>query len=212
MSGWKVGNIADIEQRGGGWVPIRDHFGGTAYGINAYVADQDGAEIIGDHNEEQVGHEELYVVLNGHATFTVAGDEIDAPAGKIVFVRDPSVQRKGVAKEAGTTVLAVGAKPGEPYEISAWEVAWPWTSRGMALYRERKYAEAADVFEEGLAAAPAHSGLHFNIACVRALNGERDAAFEHLAIAIEGYPPSRSSRRPTRTSTRSATIRASRRS
>lgn len=188
MSGWKVAKIADIERRGGGWVPIRAHFGGTAYGINAYVADEEGAEIIGDHNEEQAGHEELYLVLNGHATFTVAGDEIDAPAGKLVFVRDPAVQRNGVAREAGTTVLAVGAKPGAPYEISAWEVAYPWTSRGMALYNEQKYGEASAVFEEGLAAAPTHSGLRYNLACTRALNGEPEAAFEHLAIAIEGYP------------------------
>jgi hypothetical protein len=35
----------------------------------------------------------------------VAGDDIDAPAGKIVFVRDPSAQRKAVAKAEGTTIL-----------------------------------------------------------------------------------------------------------
>jgi tetratricopeptide (TPR) repeat protein len=188
VSGWKVANIAQIEKRAGGWVPIRDHFGGTAYGINAYVAAEEGADIIGDHTEAQEGHEEIYVVLNGRATFTVAGEEIDAPAGKIVFVRDPSVQRKAVATEAGTTILAVGAKAGAAYEVSAWEAAWAWTSRGMALYAEKKYAEAADVFEEGLGVAPAHFGLHYNLACTRALNGEPDAAFEHLATAIKGYP------------------------
>ena len=187
MSGWKTANIAEIEKRSA-WVPIRDHFGGTAYGINAYVAAKEGDEIIGDHNEEQAGHEELYLVFEGHATFTVAGEDVDAPAGTIVFVRDPSAQRKAVAKETGTTVLAVGGKPGEAFQISAWEVAWPWTSRGMALYNEKKYAEAAAVFEEGLAAAPTHYGLHYNIACTRSLNGEPDAAFEHLAIAIDGYP------------------------
>ena len=187
MSGWKTANIAEIEKRDG-WVPIRDHFGGTAYGINAYVGEKQGDEIIGEHTEKQGGHEELYLVLNGHVTFTVAGDDIDAPAGTIVFLRDPSAQRKGVAKEAGTTVLAVGGKPGEAFQISAWEVAWPWTRRGMALYNEKKFGEAAAVFEEGLAAAPTHSGLHYNLACTRALNGEPDAAFEHLQIAIEGYP------------------------
>jgi tetratricopeptide (TPR) repeat protein len=187
VSGWKTANIAEIEKRNG-WVPIRDHFGGTAYGINAYVATKDDDDVIGEHTEDQSGHEELYLVLNGHVTFTVAGDDIDAPAGTIVFVRDPAVKRKGVAKETGTTVLTVGGKPGEAFQISAWEVAWPWTSRGMALYNERKFAEASEVFEEGLAAAPTHSGLHYNLACTRALNGEPDAAFEHLQIAIEDYP------------------------
>jgi len=47
---------------------------------------------------------------------------------------------------------------------------------------------ASAAFEEGLAAAPSHSGLHYNLACTRALNNEPDAAFEHLAIAIDGYP------------------------
>jgi tetratricopeptide (TPR) repeat protein len=188
VSGWRTANIAEIEKRGNTWVPIRDHFGGTAYGINAYVAAKEADELIGDHNEGDTGHEELYIVLEGHATFAVAGDDIDAPAGTIVFVRDPEAQRKAIGKEAGTTVLAVGGRPGGAFEISDWEVAWPWTSRGMELYKEKKFGEAAEVFEEGLAAAPKHSGLHYNLACTRALNGEPDAAFEHLQIAIDGYP------------------------
>jgi tetratricopeptide (TPR) repeat protein len=188
VSGWKTAKIAEIAKRSDTWVPIRDHLGGTAYGINAYVAAKEDDEIIGDHNEEQAGHEELYIVLEGHATFTLAGDNVDAPAGTIVFVRDPSAQRKAVAKEVGTTILAVGAKPGEPFSVSAWEVAWPWTSRGMALYNEKKYAEAAEVFQEGLAAAPTHFGLHYNLACMRSLNGDPDGAFEELAIAIDGFP------------------------
>lgn len=187
MSGWKTANIAEIEKRAA-WVPIRDHFGGTAYGINAFVAEKAGDDVVGGHTEAQAGHEELYLVFSGHATFTVAGDDIDAPAGTIVFVRDPAAQRGAVAKEAGTTVLAVGGKSGEAFQISAWEVAWPWTSRGMALYNKKKFAEAAAAFEEGLGAAPTHSGLHYNLACTRSLNGEPDAAFEQLAIAIDGYP------------------------
>jgi tetratricopeptide (TPR) repeat protein len=188
VSGWKTANIAEIEKRNNAWVPIRDHFGGTAYGINAFVAEKAGDNVVGAHTEEQAGHEELYLVFSGHATFTVAGDEIDAPAGTIVFVREPSTQRGAVAKEAGTTVLAVGGKRGEAFQISAWEVAWPWTSRGIALFNAKKYAEAAEVFEEGVAVAPDHSGLHYNLACARSLNGEPDAAFEHLQIAIDGYP------------------------
>jgi tetratricopeptide (TPR) repeat protein len=188
VSGWKSANIADIEKAADGRVPIREYFGGSAYGINAFVADNAGDIVINDHEEAHGGHEELYVVLEGHATFTVSGNEIDAPSGTIVFVRDPSAQRKAVAKDAGTMVLAVGGKPGAPFEVSAWEVASPWTSRGMALYQEQKYSEAADVFEEGLAAVPAHPGLRFNAACTRVLNGDLDAAFEHLRIAIEIEP------------------------
>jgi quercetin dioxygenase-like cupin family protein len=188
VSGWQTAKISEIEPRNNAWVPIRDHFGGTAYGINAFVAAKEGDNVIGEHSEDLAQHEELYVVLEGHATFSVAGDHIDAPAGTIVFIRDPSARRGAIAKEAGTTVLAVGAEPGAVFKVSSWEVAWPWMSRGMALYREQKYAEAAGVFEEGLGEVEDGSGLHFNIACVKALNGEKEAAFEHLRKAIAGYP------------------------
>ena len=42
------------------------------------------------------------------------------PAGSVVFLRDPKVKRYARAEEPGTTVLAIGGKPGS-HEISAWE-------------------------------------------------------------------------------------------
>jgi hypothetical protein len=121
VSGWTSARLAEIEKRDDSWIPIRSHFGGTAYGINAFAAEKEGDELIGEHNEADTGHEELYLVFEGHATFTVEGEDIDAPAGTIVFVRDPMAQRKVVAKAAATTVLAVGGKPGAAFEISGWE-------------------------------------------------------------------------------------------
>ena len=84
-----------------------------SFGVNAYVAEEPGVDVIGEHDEVDEGapqHEELYFVSEGHATFTVNGDEIDAPAGTFVFVRDPAATRKAVATEAGTTVLVIGSK------------------------------------------------------------------------------------------------------
>ena len=59
---------------------------------------------------------------SGRATFTVNGDEIDAPAGTFVFVRDPAAKRTAIAEEAGTTVVIVGGKPGrgvQPVSVGA---------------------------------------------------------------------------------------------
>jgi tetratricopeptide (TPR) repeat protein len=56
-------------------VPIRAPFGIAAFGVNAYEADA-GNAVIEEHDELGTGagrHEELYVVLRGHARFTVAG-------------------------------------------------------------------------------------------------------------------------------------------
>ena len=108
----------------GVWRPVRHLLGIRAFGTNAYVARAPGAMVIEDHterNESGTAHEELYVVLRGHAVFTIDGEEIDAPHGTLVFVRDPDLRRSAVAREAGTTVLAIGGTPGAAYEVSPWE-------------------------------------------------------------------------------------------
>ena len=57
------------------------------------------------------GHEEVYAVIAGRAKFTIAGDEIDAGPGTLVFVRDPGARRLAVAAADGTTILALGGTP-----------------------------------------------------------------------------------------------------
>ena len=87
-----------------------------SFGINAWTA-ADGEKLVGEHDEKRSGHEELYIVFPGSARFTVDGDELEAPAGTVVFVRDPASKRTAaVATEDGTTVVSVGGKPGEAYE------------------------------------------------------------------------------------------------
>ncbi len=104
------------------WQPVRRPLGITAFGINAYTAGNAGDEVVEDHTEQT--HEEAYIVIRGHATFTVDGEEIDAPWGTIVFLDDPKQQRHAIAKEAGTTVLAIGGEPGV-HTISSWEYIFP---------------------------------------------------------------------------------------
>ena len=123
MSGFTVAQLHEIPMRDT-WIPIRDHLGIGAFGVNAYRAEEAGGSLIGKHAEMVSKQEELYVVVEGHATFTVDGDEIDAPTGTIVFVGDPETWRSAVAKEAGTTVLVAGARPGHAFEISSWEESW----------------------------------------------------------------------------------------
>jgi hypothetical protein len=61
--------------------------------------------------------------MSGHAIFTVDGDELDAPAGTLVFVR-PALIRSARATADGTAMLVVGGRPGLPFEVSRWERAW----------------------------------------------------------------------------------------
>jgi hypothetical protein len=103
------------------WRPVRIHFGIRSFGTNAYVARAPGDRVVGEHNETDTRHEELYLVASGHATFIVGGEQMDAPAGTFVYVPDPDTMRSAVAREAGTTVLCFGGTPGEAFEVSSWE-------------------------------------------------------------------------------------------
>ena len=107
------------------WKPIRRPLGVSAFGINAYTAGAAGDEVVEDHTETQNGHEEIYAVIAGHATFTVDGEEIDAPAGTIVFVRDPALIRAARATADDTTIFMVGGPAGVPYAVSRWEASLP---------------------------------------------------------------------------------------
>jgi len=108
---------------------VRRHFDIRAFGVNGMTGNA-GDEMVEPHDErddeEQLtdGHEELFAVMSGHAIFAVDGEEIDAPAGTLVFVRDPAITRSARATADGTSILAVGARVGVPFEISRWERAW----------------------------------------------------------------------------------------
>lgn len=161
------------------WRPIRSRFGIRAFGTNAYTADV-GKEIVEDHTERKHGHEELYVVVSGRATFTLDGEVVDAPAGTIVHLPDPAVRRKAVATEPDTRVLAVGGKPGEAFQPSAWEL-------GFRAARMEPQAAVAYV-EEHLHEYPETAYIVYNLACFRALAGDADGAIADLTQAYEMEP------------------------
>jgi quercetin dioxygenase-like cupin family protein len=163
------------------WRPIRRRFGITAFGTNAYTGDA-GQRVIEEHSESD-NHQEMYVVLRGRATFTLEDDEIDAPAGTMVFLR-PDTKRGAIAAEDGTAVLAVGAKPGVVFEPSLWEevfAANAYADKGD-LDRARKLM--ADLLDQH---PDAWQGF-FNAACLEARLGDRDRALEHFQRAVELEP------------------------
>jgi hypothetical protein len=103
------------------WRPVRHHLGIEPFGINAYTGSSAGDVVIEEHTEDDYGHHELYLVVEGHARFDVGDEQVDAPARTFVYYADPSLRRRAVAVEPGTTIVAVGAKPGEAFSPSAWE-------------------------------------------------------------------------------------------
>ena len=162
------------------WKPVRKTLGVTAFGINAYTAANAGDEIVEEHTEQQLGHEEIYAVVSGRATFTVDGEEVDAPAGTLVYLDDITQKRHATANEPGTTVLAIGGVPGK-HEVSAWEYFFP----ALAPMRDGDYGTARTILEEGLAEKDAPV-LHYQLACLEALSGNRERAIAELKLAADG--------------------------
>jgi tetratricopeptide (TPR) repeat protein len=126
-----------------------------------------------------LAHEELYFVHRGRAKFTIDGEEIDAPAGTYVFIPDPASHRHAVAAEAGTTVLSFGGPP--TFEPSAWE----WTFRAGAARKAGDTDRARELLDEAQRAHPESGGVHYELACFAASEGDRAAALEQLRMAIE---------------------------
>jgi quercetin dioxygenase-like cupin family protein len=184
--GYEVAHIDELEElpiNNGEfvWRPVRRRFGITAFGTNAYTGDAD-QRVIEEHAERD-NHQEMYVVLRGRATFTVGDDEIDAPAGTIVFLQ-PDTKRGAIAAEDGTAVLAVGAKPGVVFEPSLWEdvfAANAYADKGE-LGRARQLM--ANLLEQH---PDAWQGF-FNAACLEARLGDQDRALEHFERAVELEP------------------------
>ena len=166
------------------WRPVRRTLDIGAFGINAYVAPNAGDAVVEEHTEEALGHEEIYVVLAGRATFTLDDETLDAPAGTVVFVRDPKVKRHARAMEPDTAVLAVGGPRGGAYEPSPWEDFF-------AAERHRSagdYTAYAAELAEALERRPDHPSTLYNLACAEALAGRPDEALDHVLRALELKP------------------------
>jgi hypothetical protein len=166
-------------------IPVRIPLGIEAFGVNAYAAREAGGRVIEEHDELGAGaggHEELYVVLAGRALFTLDGEERDAPAGTLVFVRDPAVRRGAVAREPETTVLVVGGTRGRAFEPSPWE-SW---LEALPAYRARDFGAAGAILARWLERHPDNPSVLYNLACCEALTGRREEALAHLARAAEG--------------------------
>lgn len=128
-------------------------------------------------------HQELYVVMTGGASFTLDGEQVDAPAGTFVFVGEPEVQRGAVATEPNTTVLAIGARPGVAFHVSAWEYRF----RARAIGGKEGFAILADARER----FPDNPTIPYDLACMQALEGDTEAALRSLREAVALEPKAR---------------------
>ena len=185
--GWSVVRLDGVEAipwRGTElvWRPVRTALGTRIVGMSAYTAERVGQEVVEDHIESRDGrgHDEVYIVLRGRATFSLDGEVVDAPAGTFVSVK-PDVRRQAVAAEPDTAVLALGGP-------STFEPAGSdWIERARPHMRDRP-VRARAVLEELRAERPDSPGLLFGEALLHASQGDELAARDSLRAAIERAP------------------------
>lgn len=152
-----------------------------AFGVAAFSAPS-GVTVIGEHDETllgEAGQEELYVVLEGAATFEIDGETIEATKGTMINVQ-PTAKRKATATEDGTTILAVGGTRGKAYEPAPEEAA-----QAFAAYNQGEYEEALAKQLIVVEKQPANPVAHFNVGCFAARAGHDDQAIEALTRSVE---------------------------
>ena len=153
----------------------------TGFGVQGFSAPS-GIDVIRSHDEMllgEAGQEELYIVLDGAATFEIDGETIEAPAGSLVHVQ-PTATRKATAKDDETTILVVGGTPGKAYEPYPEEAAEAFAAYNAGDY-ETALAKQLVVVEK----RPSDPVVHFNAGCFSARAGHADEAIGHLSRAVE---------------------------
>jgi mannose-6-phosphate isomerase-like protein (cupin superfamily) len=179
---FRVARLDEIEKRGS-FIPVREHLGIHSFGINARTQGDNGV-LVNEHDEAG-GQEEVYIVLDGTATFEIDGETVEAPPGTFISV-EPEAKRKATGD---ATVLALGGTVGEAYQSMDWGDAYADHSESMKAYGEQRYGDAAAAVRRALEQHPDHPGLNYNYACFSSLAGEvDDETFERLRKGVEGFP------------------------
>jgi quercetin dioxygenase-like cupin family protein len=186
MSGWTAIRLDELEAIPWPgteltWRPVRHPLGARIVGMGAFTAERAGQEVVEAHRESEggMGHEEVYVVLRGRATFTLDGEALDAPAGTFVRV-EPGVHRHAVAAEPGTAVLALGGRP--EFEPSSSE----WIERARPHIRSDP-ERAREIVDDLRAQRPDSPGIPIADALLAAGAGDGAAARAALSAVDPRY-------------------------
>lgn len=157
-----------------------------AFGASATYQAKAGEEVVFEHDElgpGADGQEELYAVVQGSATFTLDGEEIEAPQGTIVFVQ-PGTKRQAVATSDETIVLAIGGRRGEAYRPPPGAELHDFFEH----YNAKDYEGALAACHVALEKYPGNALILYNIACMQSMLGRSDEALATLGTAVEGWP------------------------
>ena len=164
-----------------------------AFGASASYQAKAGEDVVGEHDElgpGADGQEELYVVVQGSATFTLDGEAIEAPQGTVFFVQ-PGATRKAVATSDETIVLSVGGRRGEAYRLPPGAELYDFFDQ----YKQEDWEGALAACHLALEKHPGNALILYNIACMESMLGRREEALATLGESVEKWPKFRENAR-----------------
>ena len=100
------------------WRLARKALGTSAFGFNLVEIDPGGQ--IPEHDEEQSGQVELFIVLEGDAVMRLDGEDHPAPAGTFASIEPPASRTILNRSDAPITALLIGVQPEGGYEPMSW--------------------------------------------------------------------------------------------
>jgi uncharacterized cupin superfamily protein len=119
---WRIEQIANVPPKKStyskGWKSIRWHMGIEAFGVNG-VTKSKGEWLTPIHDELKDNQDELFIVLEGEAEFSLDDKKVKAPAGTLISVK-PAVKRGAKSLITPTTLLIVGSSIGAVYQPPDW--------------------------------------------------------------------------------------------
>ncbi|HEY7949878.1 MAG TPA: cupin domain-containing protein [Solirubrobacterales bacterium] len=100
------------------WRLARKALGTSDFGFNLVEIGPGGQ--IPEHNEEESGQVELFIVLEGEAVMRLEGEEHAAPAGTFASIEPPASRTILNRSDAPVTALLIGVHPAGDYSAPGW--------------------------------------------------------------------------------------------
>ena len=100
------------------WKLARKALGTSAFGFNL-VEIEPGGEMP-EHDENESGQVELYVILEGDAVLRIEGEDHPAPAGTFASIEPPASRTILNRSEAPVAAMLIGVQPEGGYEPMSW--------------------------------------------------------------------------------------------
>jgi mannose-6-phosphate isomerase-like protein (cupin superfamily) len=119
MADYTVKRFDEMEPiLGGVFRRTRASLGATSFGMQLLEMPPDGGDFYPNHDHAESGQEEVYVLLDGSATFDIEG--ADVPVSPQMAVRvGARTKRKIRSGPSGARILVVGGVPGAVYQPPA---------------------------------------------------------------------------------------------